>query len=527
MYNSGSIENQHHIATYGDPSVWPYHNFILGANDKAGHFTKFAPKLTSAGGNWDPNAWAQLFKSAGAKFAGPVAEHHDGYSMWNSQVNEWNSVKTGPNLDLVNLHAQAIRGQGLKFMTSLHHAYHFQGYYQYVPQQSTATLQKLYGQMGTTAENQLWYNKLVEVINGYQPDLIWQDFDLNGVQEAERLAFLSYYYNQAVSWNKDVVATYKDGFDTSGEVFDFERGGPGGLLTPYWLTDDSISSSSWCYTVGIGYYTTQALLHALIDRVAKGGNMLLNIAPMADGTIPSGQQTILLAMGDWLSRFGEAVYATRSWTTFGEGPTAMGGGSFSGPKAGVPQDVRFTRSKDNTVLYATSAGLAGRHDDGDHAELQLDQPQHPDLGPAAGQRHGDLHQPAQPHPGLRRPALHDALVQRAVQRPGLHGQADLLRADPHPGRRRNGPDRLGQDRQRRHRAGAGQRRRRRLRLEPEAVELQRQHQPAVAAGPARRRLLPHRQQHQRHGRRQLGQHHQRRHRPGRRPGTAATTSSGA
>ncbi|NUR60076.1 MAG: alpha-L-fucosidase [Catenulispora sp.] len=359
MYNSGSAENQHHIATYGDPSVWPYHNFVLGANDKSGHFTKFAPKLTSAGGNWDPNAWAQLFKNAGARFAGPVAEHHDGYSMWNSSVNEWNSVKTGPGLDLVSLHAQAIRAQGLKFMASLHHAYHFLGYYQYVPQQSTATLQKLYGQMGTTAENQLWYNKLVEVINGYQPDLIWQDFDLNNVQESQRLAFLSYYYNQAVSWNKDVVATYKDGFNTNGEVFDFERGGPGSLLTPYWLTDDSISSSSWCYTVGIGYYTTQALLHALIDRVAKGGNMLLNIAPMADGTIPSGQQTILLGMGDWLGRFGEAIYATRAWSSYGEGPTAMGGGSFSGPKAGVAQDVRFTRSKDNTVLYATALGWQG------------------------------------------------------------------------------------------------------------------------------------------------------------------------
>ncbi|MFL6112238.1 MAG: alpha-L-fucosidase [Catenulispora sp.] len=359
MYNSGSAENQHHIATYGNPSSWPYHNFVLGANDKSGNYVKFAPKLVSAGGKWDPDAWAQLFKNAGAKFAGPVAEHHDGYSMWNSQANEWNSVKTGPGLDLVGLHAQAIRAQGLKFMASLHHAYHFNGYYQYVPQQSTATLQKLYGQMGTSAENQLWYNKLQEVIDGYQPDLVWQDFSLNNVQESQRLAFLAHYYNQAVAWNKDVVATYKDGLDNLGEVYDFERGGPGGLLTPYWLTDDSISSSSWCYTVGIGYYTTQALLHALIDRVAKGGNMLLNIAPMADGTIPSGQQSILLGMGDWLGRFGEAIYATRAWSSYGEGPTAMGGGSFSGPKAGTAQDVRFTRSKDNTVLYATGLGWQG------------------------------------------------------------------------------------------------------------------------------------------------------------------------
>ena len=99
MYIAGSAENNHHIATYGDPSVWPYHNFINGARDKAGNFVQFAPKLTSAGGNFDPNAWAQLFADAGAKFAGPVAEHHDGFSMWNSSANEWNSVATGPRLE--------------------------------------------------------------------------------------------------------------------------------------------------------------------------------------------------------------------------------------------------------------------------------------------------------------------------------------------------------------------------------------------------------------------------------------------
>jgi len=359
MYNPGSIENQHHIATYGDPSVWPYQNFINGANDKSGRFVQFAPKLASQGGNWDPNAWATLFKNAGARFAGPVAEHHDGFSMWKSASNPWNSVAKGPKLDLVALHAQAIRGQGLKFMASLHHAYHFNGYYQYVPAQSDPNLKILFGQQGAGPENLLWYNKLIEVIDGYQPDLIYQDFDLTAVQESYRLQFLAHYYNQAVAWNKDVVATYKDGFDNLGEVFDYERGGPGGLLTPYWETDDAISSSSWCYTAGLGYYTTQALLHALIDRVAKGGTMLLNISPMADGTIPSQQQTILLGIGDWLGRFGEAIYSTRSWASYGEGPTAMGGGSFTGPRAGTAQDIRFTRTQDNTVLYATTLGWQG------------------------------------------------------------------------------------------------------------------------------------------------------------------------
>ncbi|MEV4148756.1 alpha-L-fucosidase [Amycolatopsis sp. NPDC049691] len=359
MYISGSSENNHHKAVYGDPSAWPYHNFVNGARDKAGNWVQFAPKLKSAGGNFDPAEWAQLFADAGARFAGPVAEHHDGFSMWNSAVNEWNSVAKGPRLDLVRLHADAIRARGLKFMVSLHHAYHFTGYYDHVPAQSDASLRKLYGQLGSAAENQLWYDKLAEVIDGYQPDLLWQDFNLSRVDESRRLDFLAYYYNKAVAWNKDVVATYKDGLDNRGEVFDFERGGPGDIQNPYWLTDDSISSSSWCYTTGIGYYSMKAMLHSLIDRVSKNGTMLLNIAPMADGTIPAGQRTILLGIGDYLARFGESVYATRAWSAYGEGPTQMGGGSFTTPREGTNRDIRFTRSKDNTVLYATVLGWPG------------------------------------------------------------------------------------------------------------------------------------------------------------------------
>jgi alpha-L-fucosidase len=359
MYNNGSAENNHHRQVYGEPSAWPYHNFINGARDRAGNWVQFAPRLRSAGGNFDPDEWAQLFVNAGAKFAGPVAEHHDGYSMWNSSVNEWNSVRTGPRLDLVGLHANAIRAKGLKFMVSLHHAYNFTGFYQWVPAQSDASLRKLYGQLGSAAEQQLWYDKLREVIDLYQPDLLWQDFNLHQVSESQRLNFLAYYYNRAVAWNKDVVATYKDGFNNRGEVFDFERGGPAGIQVPYWLTDDSISSSSWCYTVGIGYYTMRAMLHSLIDRVSKNGNMLLNIAPQWDGTIPSGQRDILLGIGDYLRRFGESIYATRAWSAFGEGPTPMGGGSFTTPREGTNTDIRFTRNKANTVLYATVMGWPG------------------------------------------------------------------------------------------------------------------------------------------------------------------------
>jgi alpha-L-fucosidase len=360
MYNNGSSEYNHHVAAYGDPyTAWPYHNFINGANNKAGVFTQFAPKLKSAGGNFDPVEWVNLFDSAGAKFAGPVAEHHDGFSDWNSTVNEWNSVAKGPKLDLASLFAAAIRAKGMKFMMSMHHAYHFTGFYQWVPAQSDPGLQKLYGQLGTTPENQLWYDKLKEIIDIYQPDLIWQDFNLTQVNETQRLNFLSYYYNKGIAWGKEVVATYKDGFNNNGEVYDYERGGPADLTYPYWLTDDAISSSSWCYTVGIGYYSTTQMLHSLIDRVSKNGNMLLNISPMADGTIPTEQRTVLLGMGDWLRRFGESIYSTRAWSVYGEGPTKAGGGAFTAPLVGTNVDFRYTQNKATTVLYAIILGWPG------------------------------------------------------------------------------------------------------------------------------------------------------------------------
>ena len=172
------------------------------------------------------------------------------------------------------------------------------------------------------------------------------------------MQFLSYYYNKAAEWNKEVVATYKDGLNTKCAVLDYERGGPVDITENYWLTDDAISSSSWCYTEGIGYYSKKQVLHGFLDRISKNGNLLLNISPKADGTIPQEQKDILLAMGAWLKINGEAVYATRAWEKYGEGPTRMGAahGVFTAPAEGTAKDIRYTRSKDNSTLYAILLG---------------------------------------------------------------------------------------------------------------------------------------------------------------------------
>lgn len=360
MYMPDSPVHAHHIEKYGEPAAWPYHFFIEGGRDKSGRYVEFAPKLKSAGGGFDPREWAQLIADAGARFAGPVAEHHDGFSMWNSKVNEWNSVDKGPRLNLLELFADAYREQGLKLLVAMHHAFHFTGFYDHVPPQSTHTLRKLYGQLGAAAENELWLAKIKEVVDLAKPDIIYQDVNLDKIDESAGLEFLAYYYNQAIAWGTEVVATYKDGFNNKGEVFDYERGGPADLTSPYWLTDDILSTSTWSYTTEIEYFSLAQILHSLIDRVSKNGNMLLNISPMADGSIPAVQRELLSGIGDYLRRFGESIYATRAWTVYGEGPTAMGGGSFTPPVAGTSGDIRFTRSKDGTILYATALAWPAR-----------------------------------------------------------------------------------------------------------------------------------------------------------------------
>jgi len=358
MFMEGSTENLHHVETYGPTAAWPYDHFMTGDHDKQGRLVQFAPKLKSEGGKFDPDEWAQLFADSGARFAGPVAEHHDGFSMWASKVNPWNAKAMGPKLDLVGLLTDAIRRRNMKVILSMHHAYNITGFYEAVPKTDDPKLQILYGQQGREKNEALWLAKHKEIIDGYHPDIVWQDFNLHRISQPVLLEFLSYFYNRAAERHQEVVATFKDGLNTKCAVLDYERGGPPDIMENYWLTDDAISSSSWCYTEGIGYYSRKQILHGFIDRISKNGNLLLNVSPRADGTIPQEQKDILLTMGAWLHKYGEAVYATRAWEKFGEGPTKMGAahGVMGPPSEGTARDIRYTRSKDNSTLYAIMLG---------------------------------------------------------------------------------------------------------------------------------------------------------------------------
>ena len=345
MYRQGSDAYKHHKKKYGSQDKFGYKDFI--------------PMFTAE--NFDAERWVKLFKKAGAKYIGPVAEHHDGFAMWDSKLTDWDAADMGPKRNITGELAKATRKEGLKFLTSFHHAYNWKYYepaFEY-----DAKDPKYAGLYGTPhapgmPESQDfledWLGKVIEVIDTYKPDYIWFDFGWEQETfEPYKRQLLSYYYNKAEEWGKNVAVTYKrDHLPEPVATLDLERGRLDSLRETPWNTDTSIDKKSWCFIDDPDYKSANTLIDNLVDRVSKNGNTLLNVAPRPDGTIPEAQKERLLAIGEWFDINGEAIYGTRYWEKFGEGPTEIEGGNFIDGKdvEYTPQDIRFT-VKDNN-LYA-------------------------------------------------------------------------------------------------------------------------------------------------------------------------------
>lgn len=336
---------EHHRKTWGEPDEFGYHDFV--------------PMFTAK--HFDADEWADLFVKSGARWAGPVCEHHDGYSMWDSDITPWNAADTGPKRDITGELEKAIKGRNMKFVTTFHHERtrtwipRVQGW----PTTSDdPVLQFLYMNIDETLFNKIFQTKLGEVIDKYEPDMIWFDGQLSEIQDSYHRYFLAYYFNQAAKWNKDVMVTTKKlQYPQDISVLDFEKGRTA-ALTPYpWLNDDTISTGSWCYTETLKIKPASVVLHDFIDAVSKNGQLLLNISPKADGTIPQDQRDCLTEFGKWLKLNSEAIYETRPWLEFGEGPTRLSrsGSHLKGIKY-TSRDIRYTRSKDGKTLYAIVLG---------------------------------------------------------------------------------------------------------------------------------------------------------------------------
>ncbi|WP_342251364.1 alpha-L-fucosidase [Sphingomonas sp. OTU376] len=369
MYVPGNAAYKHHVETYGPQSKFGYKDFI--------------PQFKAE--KFDPTAWMKLFQDAGARYVVPVAEHCDGFAMYASDFTEWDASKMGPKRDTTGEIAKAARAAGLHFGLSSHRAEHWWWYYMGRTFDSDVNDPKndgLYGPaapMGLPADRpeswpdggQLqtwmppnkaflndWMARTSELVDKYKPELIYFDW-WTAAPSFEPLMrdTAAYYYNRSASWGGQGIIAYKGGqFAEGSALFDMERGKTDALKLTPWQSDTSVSVHSWGYARNDSYRTAQSLISDLIDIVSKNGNLLLNVGPKADGTIPDEITQVLQGMGGWLKVNGEAIYGTRPFQYFGEGPTKSGqvrvGGQVeeSAVKGYTPADIRFTTKGDN--LYA-------------------------------------------------------------------------------------------------------------------------------------------------------------------------------
>ena len=344
-----------HVQNFGPPETFGYKDFI--------------PMFTAA--KFDPADWADLFARSGARFVIPTAQHHDGFALWASDgAAPWNAGLIGPKRDLIGDLCKAVRARGLKFGVSNHGIENFTfinphreiadrlkaakadlfdptyADFYHVADRSDAACQRFLVN---------WAARNVELIEKYQPDILWFD---NGIDQRFldplKLWLAAYYYNRAEAWGKAVTlntkkAAYAPGgsnIQTIGSVIDFEKIGgrsPGGIRTGVWDVDEPIGST-WGYTRDMKIALPRTIIAKLVDTVSKNGTLMLNLSPQADGTIDRPQRDTLLAVGDWLKVNGEAIYGTHSWTKFAEG---------GGRDAKTPR-IHFTVKGD--ALYAIVLG---------------------------------------------------------------------------------------------------------------------------------------------------------------------------
>ena len=353
MYQKGANEYKHHIEKYGPQQKFGYKDFI--------------PMFKAEKFNAD--AWVELFKKAGAKYIVPVAEHHDGFAMYNTALSKWNAYNMGPKRDIIGEIAEASRKANLIFGLSSHRIEHwwFMGGGRtfdsdvndssyadfYGPAQAQSPFDSASKPPVMTPEYMNdWLLRDVELVEKYHPQLFWFDWWIEQKEmEPYRKSFASFYYNKGIEWNKGVVINYKhESYPGNSAILDVERGKLPGIRPQAWQTDDAIGNKSWGFTNDNTFKTPRYVVTNLVDIVSKNGNLLLNIGPRSDGTITDEETNVLLSTGKWLAVNGEAIYGTRPWKKYGEGPTESASGEFKTQRPFTSKDIRFTTKGD--TLYA-------------------------------------------------------------------------------------------------------------------------------------------------------------------------------
>jgi len=395
MYIQGQGDWKSHRAEYGHQSTNGFKDVIHVW--KAEHF--------------DPGSLLKFYKDNGAKYFMALANHHDNFDLFNSKYQPWNSVALGPQKDLIGGWAKAARKNGLRFAVSVHCSRAWSWYEPAqgadkdgplagVPYDGKLTkadgkglwwdgldLQDLYAQnhqpgsklewswdpaKGSSTPDEAYMEKFFkrtqQLWDDYHPDQIYFDdsvLPLHGVTDEIGLKLAAHFYNTRLDKDGRTEAVMNnkmlDPMQREAMVYDIERGKAAGILPQPWQTDTCIGS--WHYDQAIfqrhGYKSAGSVIRMLCDIVSKNGNLMLNVPLQRDGQPDADEIKIVSKIGAWIKINGEAIYATRPWKTFGEGPSTVMAekGQFGGQKdvSNKPftaEDIRFTQSKDGKTLYA-------------------------------------------------------------------------------------------------------------------------------------------------------------------------------
>lgn len=378
MYMRGSDQNKFHLAHYGSPALFGY-------KDLCAQWTLL---------NWQPSELMDLYVGAGAKFFVALANHHDGFDTWASKHHPWNAANLGPHRDVIGTWVAEARKRNLRFGVTVHQARnwwwfqtshdvdsagrpydgrltsadgHRQWWEDLDPQQLYAPKHP-YEALPDISYVKDFYDRTRDLVDQHNPDLLYFDNPLfplgwGGMNVG------AYYYNHNLAVNggkMQGVVTIKNVPPKLAKsvVADIERGLAAEILPHPWQSETCIGD--WHYQRALfnkpgeygGYMPPDQVIHWMVDTVSKNGTFLLNVPGKPDGTIDAKERLILQRVGEWFKINGEAIYSTRPWTVFGEGPHMIKAGSFQGESTGKldSSDIRYTRNKAGTVVWAIALG---------------------------------------------------------------------------------------------------------------------------------------------------------------------------
>jgi alpha-L-fucosidase len=382
VYVQGQPQYQYHLEHYGHPSRFGY-------KDLCAQWTLL---------NWDPEELISRYKKAGAKIFIALANHHDGFDTWGSKHHPWNSVAIGPHRDVVGTWAAAARKQSLRFGVTVHQARNWWWFQTSHDSDKSGPLAGVsYDGNLTEADGkeQWWqgldpkllygvkhpfdalpdisyvknfYDRTCDLIDQHDPDLLYFDNSLLPLGWAG-MNIGAYFYNNNLKTHggkMEAVLTIKDVPDRLAKavIADYERGLTSGIMQYPWQSETCIGE--WHYNRALfdkpgeygGYLPPRDVTHWLIDTVSKNGTFILNVPGRPDGTIDSKEIAVLDGIATWMQANGEAIYETRPWKVYGEGPNMVKPGSFQGNSVSNlgPKDIRFTRNKANNIVYALVLG---------------------------------------------------------------------------------------------------------------------------------------------------------------------------